>query len=221
MKTQKRKIAGLKEHPRQHEFFSDATDAELDELAADMDQRGQQDPVRILPDDRIVEGHQRLRAARKLGWEEIDVIVCHELAEAGEDAILYALISDNVNRRQVDDLTRARCYEELRVIEKKEILEGRRKVRSGDSRDRLAERLGAGISGRQLDRLRQLLLLPRPIQDAISRREMPQSLGHKILKIEPEKQDEIAQRLVLKDTVDQIITQFDLKSERRQPSRGL
>lgn len=210
-KTETRRLEELKEHPRQREFFSDATKPELNELAADMDQRGQREPVHILPDNTVVLGCQRVRAARQLGWNEIDVVVRHDLAEAGENAILYELVSDNVIRRQVDDLSLARCYKELRAIENREFLDGRRKGRMGDSRDRLAARLGGRISGRQLDRLARLLDLPRPIQDAIARREMPQSLGHKILGLKIGNREKIAQCLEQGDGIEQIIEQFKLK----------
>jgi ParB-like chromosome segregation protein Spo0J len=63
------KISRLKARPQQAAIFGDVSAAELDALAADMTEHGQRDPVEILPDGTIAAGHQRVRAAKKLGVE--------------------------------------------------------------------------------------------------------------------------------------------------------
>ena len=74
----------LHDHPSQAGLFGNVPDDDLAELAADMTERGQQIPVEILPDGTIITEHQRVRAARLLQWEEIDVIVRHDLEKEGE-----------------------------------------------------------------------------------------------------------------------------------------
>lgn len=83
---QKWKLNRLNDHPKQALNFDDVPDKELAALAADMKRRGQRDPVEILPDGTVIAGHQRVRAAERLGWKEIDVIVRTDLAGAGNAA---------------------------------------------------------------------------------------------------------------------------------------
>lgn len=98
----------LLDSPYQRELFDDLTDAQLDELAADMDANGQRDPIYILPDGTVLDGHQRRRAAQKLGWEEVDVVVRDDLASADAGTIETFMINCNLHRRQMDPLAVAR-----------------------------------------------------------------------------------------------------------------
>src|SRR5215510_5112745 len=90
-------IEDLKNHPRQAEFFRGLSDAELRNLAEDM-KPGLRVPIEILPDGTIIMGHQRVRAARLLGWERIDAVIRYDLEEQGEAAVLELLIKDNLDR---------------------------------------------------------------------------------------------------------------------------
>lgn len=204
--SEKRKLSELTVHPRQHEFFVDTSDAELDELANDLKARGQKEPVHILPDGTIIRGHRRVQAARKIGLVAIDVVVRHDLAVAGEDRVVDELIHDNLMRRQLDDLTLARCYRHLKQAElKRPLMRGQQ---AGDSRDRLAARLNFGKSGRQLDRIDRLLDLPRPIQDAISRRQLTKSQGAAIRKLSKPKWQAIADEIARGTPPSQILNKF-------------
>src|SRR5437763_1950535 len=103
------KITKLKEHPLQEAVFGDISEEELAALAENMQEHGLREPVEILPDGTIIVGHQRVRAARKLGWKEIDVVVRHDLAAAGPAAVETHFIESNLIRRQLGTLARARC----------------------------------------------------------------------------------------------------------------
>src|ERR1700677_2926106 len=81
------KICKLKDHPSQHTIFGDLTNEELETLAENMKKHGLHDPVEILSDGTIIAGHQRVRAAKTLGWTEIDVVVRDDLEEAGPAAV--------------------------------------------------------------------------------------------------------------------------------------
>src|SRR4051812_6738101 len=74
------RLSRLQEHPRQAELFGNLPDEELRALAEDMRRHGQRQPVEALPDGTLLAGHQRLRAARLLGWDKIEVRVRHDLA---------------------------------------------------------------------------------------------------------------------------------------------
>ena len=102
-------IASLKPHPRQAKLFHDATEEEIKELAESMANNGLDHPVEILPDGTIVAGHQRVKAAQKLGWKSIRCWVRNDLAKAGEEAVECRLIEDNVIRRQLTKLDEARA----------------------------------------------------------------------------------------------------------------
>ena len=177
----KRKIADLREHPRQQELFGDIPDGQLDELAADIDLNGQRDPVEILDDGTIIDGHQRCRAAEKLGRDEVDVVIRNDLAVAGDAAIQMYMISVNLMRRQMDILAIARAYRYMKQIET-----GPDEVSGSESRelrDRLAKRLGTKLSGRTLERYAKLIDTPRAVQDAISRQELSMGAALKVAKL--------------------------------------
>ena len=67
-------------------MFGDLGAAELAALAEDMETHGLRHPVEVLPDGTIVAGYQRVRAARRLGWREIDAVVRLDLAALGDAA---------------------------------------------------------------------------------------------------------------------------------------
>lgn len=199
------------QHPRQNEFFGDTSDSELQELAADMQTRGQQERVHCLPDGTIIRGHRRVAAARLLGWEMIDAVVRYDLADAPEDAVVNELISDNLIRRQLDDLSLARCYRQLKQAAVSADDDGQ-----GDIRDRLAARLQCGKSGRTLDRLERLLDLPRDLQDAISQGTMNRSQGERILRLSPERQAEIAEVIRIGEPVREVLVDLDVVKPSRK-----
>jgi ParB-like chromosome segregation protein Spo0J len=129
-----------------------------------MKARGQKEPLEILPNGTIVCGHQRVRAARLLDWEEIDVWVNHELADQGQLAIEQRLIEDNILRRNLDRLDQVRCYQRLHELADQIPEEHCRLHQKGRLRDIIGERLG--MSGRTLDRYIRVLEAPREVQDA-------------------------------------------------------
>src|SRR4051812_27969140 len=102
------KIAKLQDHPRQAEMFGDVDDGELKALAENMEKRGQRDPVEVTPNGTVIAGHQRVRAAKLLGWNEIDVVVRHDLAAEGDSAVEELFLEDNFFRRHLSPLTRAK-----------------------------------------------------------------------------------------------------------------
>lgn len=183
-------LALLKSHPRQLEFFSDTSESELEELARDLVERGQQEPIHVTPDNTILRGHRRVRAARFLGWDSIRAVVRYDLPDVNSPEAVMDLICDNVMRRQLDELELARCYREMKATHDPEA-----DNLSGDLRDRLAARLKTGKSGRTLDRLERLLQLPRGIQDMISRNVLNKHQGEKILKLPRSKREALIAEL--------------------------
>jgi ParB family chromosome partitioning protein len=187
------KLSKLKNHARQDAVFGDVPDAELAALAADMAKNGLQHPVEVLPDDTIIAGHQRVRAARSLGWKEIDVVVRHDLAEAGEDAVEAYLISDNLLRRQMSPLARARCIErcmELGVIPGAAF---RGFVRRHELKAVVGKLMG--LSPRSVNRYLLVLRTPLAVQLAFDRGEIKLADAGKIAGLDPADAADLAARL--------------------------
>ena len=186
----KRDVADLKDHPRQQANFGDLPGFLFDELVADMDKNGQRHPVEATSADETIDGHQRVRAAKKLGWKQIDVIVRTDLDALGAAAIEMRMIEANLNRRQLDDLGVARAYKRL-----KELQPRRTRSASGGAmktlRDRLAAQLGTK-SGRTIDRYLRLLEAPKVVQDACTARTIGKSAALQVVSLPKAVQELIA-----------------------------
>ncbi len=194
----------LHDHPRQTDFFASASQAELVELADDLSQRGQQEPIHICPDGTIIRGHRRVAAARLLGWRTIKGIVRQNLVDPCSDAAIAELVVDNLFRQQLDDLAIARCYHEL----KRSGLHAGSDSEPGDVRDRIAARLKAGRSGRSLDRLERLLRLPRDIQDLISGNRLNKFQAEKILRLPEAKQGQLFDEIRVGHPISEVLRRY-------------
>ena len=86
-------------------------DSDLDELAGSLYMNGQMSPILVFqvePDRfRIIFGHRRVDAARRLGWETIDATV---IARPTPLKILILQITENDQRRDLSPIARARAY---------------------------------------------------------------------------------------------------------------
>lgn len=206
--TEKWAIADLHEHPEQHDLIGDVLDGELNDLVESIRRNGLQHPIEILPDGTVVAGHQRLRAVKLLGWTEVDVIVRHDLAQAGEDAVVTYLIEDNLHRRQMNPLAVARAYHHLKEIERDRSYEELGYDDRRDIRDRIAERLGDQYSGRTLDRYEQLLDMPRVVQDAVIAKTLPLTLAVKITRLREAHKRAIADRIEAGEPAKTVVEEY-------------
>lgn len=66
------------------------SDAQVAQIAASIKEFGWTNPILIDSDDTIIAGHGRLLAARKLGMEEIPVIILDHLSKAQQRALVIA-----------------------------------------------------------------------------------------------------------------------------------
>jgi ParB family chromosome partitioning protein len=193
----------LREHPQQAQLFGDVLDEDLAALAEHMDKHGQQDAIEILPDGTIISGHQRVRAARTLGWKVIEVIVRHDLAEAGPAAVEARLIDANFVRRQLSPLGRARCITRLWELEK-----GRSARRFGPG---VSEALKATIAARMhlscrsVSRYLLVLAAPAAVQEAFDRGQVSLTCAGKVALLSPSEQAQIAKRIDAGETAAKVI----------------
>lgn len=217
---EKRAVCDLHEHPEQQDLIGDISNGELNDLVESIRKHGLQHPVEILPDGTVVAGHQRLRAVKILGWTEVPVRIRHDLAEAGEDAVVTYLIDDNLHRRQMDPLAIARAYRYLKVIERDRDYADLSYDDRRDIRDRIAARLGGHYSGRTLDRYEQVLDMPRAVQDAVIAKQLPLTLAVKITKLRQANKQAIADRIEAGEPAKAVVAEY-VRPRNKSGSNGL
>jgi 16S rRNA G966 N2-methylase RsmD len=66
------------------------SDAQVAQIAASIKEFGWTNPILVSGDDSIIAGHGRLMAARKLGMEEVPVIVLDHLSKSQQRALVIA-----------------------------------------------------------------------------------------------------------------------------------
>ena len=192
MQVQRRRISELRSHPRQQSTYGDLSDREFLTLKEDISRRGVRQPIVVTHDGTIVDGHQRVRACEELGIEEIDAVISQDTEQADIDE---GFVLSNLNRRQLDPLSKARALQSLMEIEYQRKGKELNTQHDGDFRDRLAELLGGNISGRTIDRYLQLLRLPQAIQDAVSSGDLPMTKALKVESLDEDSQEEIVRRI--------------------------
>jgi ParB/RepB/Spo0J family partition protein len=184
----------LREHPAQQLNFGDLPEAQFEDLVESLQKHGQRHAIEILPDGHtIVTGHQRVRAARRLGWTKIRAIIRNDLAEAGTAAVEQHLIEDNLDRRHLSRLALARCYRRLKELERNRSPGTLQANEHAELRDRVGRKLN--VSGRNLDRYLRVLDTPRAVQEAFERNDLSLVLAGKVAGLSRSAQEEIAERI--------------------------
>jgi ParB/RepB/Spo0J family partition protein len=217
MEISKRKLGDLKPHSSQGKYFQDLSDAQLNDLAEDIRANGLKVPVQILPDNTIITGHQRCRAAKLLEWEEIDVVVNHALAKKGDAAVVQELIGDNLNRRQLGKLEAARAYKALSDLRESFPKNERRDYHVGRFRDIIGARLG--LNGRTLERYVSLLKTPQAVQEAFQKDKLPLLLAEQVARLAPDIQQQIASQIEAGADPKEVVTKY-LPKRKKQPVRA-
>src|SRR5262249_42402130 len=184
------KIADLSTHPRQAEVFGDLPEEKLLELAADLERNGQKTPIEVTPENVIICGHQRVRAAELLAWTEINAVVRDDLADEGDASVFEQLVKDNLNRRHLDQLSQARCYQALKANALKLPRARRKADDSVDIRDLLAVQFN--MSGRNLERLVKILSAPIEVQHAVSASKLTLKAAGEVARATKDVQEKIA-----------------------------
>jgi ParB family chromosome partitioning protein len=192
-KIERWRLDRLTPHPKQAELFPEPPEHEVQELAADLKAHGQITPAEVLPDGTLLGGHRRLKAARHLGWAELTEWVREDLANDPK-AAEARLIEDNLYRRNMGPLGRARCYQRL-----KELAHGTSggrlyAVDKVELRDRLGKHLG--VSGRTLDRhLRVVTSTPVEVQHAVEARKLPVTLAERVADLPKAQREQVAAQI--------------------------
>lgn len=205
------KVSELKPHPQNDKYFDDITGGKWEDLLQSIKRRGVIEPIVITEDKIIVSGHQRVRACKELN---IDTILCEvrlyddDDKSSKEDKILEDLISTNLMQRGIGNtnpIKLARCIETLERI--KGVKHGNNQHSRGDdnlshpqtlqiTQEDIAKQLGMTL--RQLQRSKEVLKLPEPIQDLMEKGQLDnKTLAKKISKeLTSEEMDDFVSYLV-------------------------
>jgi ParB/RepB/Spo0J family partition protein len=189
-RVQKWNITNLKEHPRQRELIGNIPEHELAAIAASMKKDGLDHPIEILSDGTIIAGHQRVLAAKMLGWTEIDAIVRKDLEEKGPAAVVAYLIGDNLFRRQLSGLARARGIQELIKLQERYMTD--------KSRERMKAEIGkqlGGIDVREVNRYLRVLQAPTEVQQAFDLGKISLDKAGKVASLSDRQKKEIIARI--------------------------
>ena len=169
-------ISELSPHPLQAELFPEISDEEMSRFAEFLTRRRHRTNISVLSDGTIICGYRNVRAAETLHWEKIKAHVLDAETDWSDTEVLEALIADNLVGRSNDRITLARCYQELARC-----WDAGTGPHDGEMRDVLALKLNCSFSGRNLDRLRRLLTLPKDVVEMISDGRMKENHGHRLL----------------------------------------
>jgi len=179
----------LRPHPKNGDYFDDPTPEEYERIKRSIAEQGIRDPLKVLPDYTVVAGCLRLRIARELGLTHVPV----EIWDVDPEQAEYLLIADNEERRYSrDPVKKAKRAEFLRRYWGVREGPGRPK-KSGNNYpiSRTLEDVANAV-GEERENLKKLLklndLIP-PLQDLVSRGDLPQTAAYSFAFLPPEEQE--------------------------------
>ncbi|MFO0822836.1 MAG: ParB N-terminal domain-containing protein [Gemmataceae bacterium] len=197
------KLTKLKDHPEQATMFGDVPETDLKALVDNIRRNGLRHPIEILPDGTIICGHQRVRAAKLLGWREIDVIVRHDLAKDPKAAAAL-FVSDNLDRRHLSPLAKARAIQHLLEIESGTRLDDLKFERKEAMKQAIATRMG--LSLRSINRYLLVIATPPAVQTALDAGHLSLTLAGKVALLPERLQAQVASRIAAGETPRQVVT---------------
>ncbi len=208
---EKRRIDALKPHPKQRKLFGEIDRNRMFQLSKSIKKEGLHNPVEILPDNTIICGHHRVEAVKFNRETEIDCIVRHDLAAAGDQAVVERLIDDNLTRGQLS------LFSQIRLVREKLVNAGERHYR-GTLRDEVGRRIGK--SGRTVDRLMRVLETPRVIQEAFENKQVSFADVNRFLGLNDRQRQQVLQKIAAGQKAKLAIPQGTTKAKRKpRPGR--
>ncbi len=143
--------------------------ANLDGLVASIQTRGVLEPLIVTPDGRLLAGRRRLEAARRAG---LTVVPVRFREIASERAAIEISLVENVERADLDPLTRAKSYRGL--------------IEQGATIEEIASLVGQG-TGHVYQHLALLDLHPQ-VQEALQHRTLSFADTRALVPLEPDDQ---------------------------------
>lgn len=141
-------IAELHEHP-ENQLFHDLPNEDLQALADDMQANGMIHAVvarKIDSGYQIISGHQRVRAAKELGWQEIEATA----VEADDNQAVRMLIAANIKTRTLSPMELAKA-----IRREKELIEHTYGNRERKRTDLTADHNDPQLQGRWSEQVSQ------------------------------------------------------------------
>ena len=197
------RLAKLKPHPEQERYFRQYGAYEYETLKADIRDNGLKNPIEVVPADNaaglepytIISGHTRCKILIELGIDKAEVSLRYDLLDASASEITKLFLLDNVARRQQDRLGQARAAIQLYTIEREQL--GRRVSGDPMNQEELSKQIGAiiGVSGRTLQRYRNILASPIEVQGAFQSGQIKLIDAARVSSLSPKDQALLAKRL--------------------------
>lgn len=218
-------LTKLHPHPLQDTHFCPLKDHEFEEFVADIQRRGLDHEVHILPANAagfpvgtLVQGHQRVRAAQRLGWKTIRARVRHDLADKTAAEIEQAMISDNFVRRQLTPLQQAKLTQRLYEIE----LGRDPGDLFGEEVLAIRERVGRRIdrSEKTVKRHLDVLRAPVEVQQAFEEESLKIELASRVCRLPDHDQAEIAERLRAGECPKQVVAEYLKRQPATRPGQS-
>ena len=193
---QKFKINELRPHPRNNEFFDDMSGEKWQEFLESIKTSGVIEPIVVTQDKVIVSGHQRVRACKELGIEEI-------LAEVkvydNEDDIIKDLLETNIRQRGDIGGSTVKLGRRIKELERiYGVRHGGDRSKTNNvhlaSQEELAHQLGINL--RTLQNAKTIANLPQEIQDLVEQGNITPSTASRVIsKLSDEEQAELIESL--------------------------
>lgn len=196
---QKFKIEELKAHPRNNEFFDDMSGEKWQEFLESIKTSGVIEPIVITQDKIIVSGHQRVRACKELGIEDIDANV--KIYDSDDD-IIKDLLETNIRQRGEVGGSTVKLGRRIKELERiYGIRQGNNQYKKEDmnnvhtlSQEDLAHQLGINL--RTLQNAKTIANLPQEIQDLVEQGSItPSTAARVISKLSDSEQAELIETL--------------------------
>lgn len=198
-------VADLRPHPRLMEVFP-PNEADIERLRADIEVHGLDKPLEVLPDGTVIAGHTRLEAVRRLGWADVPVIIRHDLAEQGDAVVFEYGCRDNLQRRQLSMLGRARAAVALIENHADCPLE---QIGRGDRENAKAFVAAAmGVELRTVNRWLFLLKLPAAILAEMEKGTLKPAKAGRIARLPADRQEEIADRVIEGEPIEAVVARL-------------
>ena len=196
---QKFKINELKPHPRNNEFFDDMSGEKWQEFLESIKTSGVIEPIVVTQDKVIVSGHQRVRACKELGIEEINA---NSKIYYSEDDIIKDLLETNIRQRGDIGGSTVKLGRRIKELERiYGVKHGNNQFKKEDSpngpilsQEDLAQKLGINL--KTLKRAKTIANLPQEIQDLVEQGNITPSTASRVIsKLSDEEQAELIESL--------------------------
>ena len=195
---QKLKVAELKPHPRNNEFFDDMTGDKWEEFLKSIETSGVIEPVIITQDKVIVSGHQRIRACKELGITEV---ITEMRSYDSEDKVIKDLLETNIRQRGEIGGSTVKLGRRIKELERIYGIQQGNNQHKEDSnivgkltQEDLLKQLG--LNKETYRQAKSLTTLPPEIQDLVEQGSIsPSTASRLIAKLTPEQQEELVKNL--------------------------